>query len=378
MKVLAVSTSRADWGLLAPVVAELRRRRCFDVKLALTGQHLAPESNSLNLIQAEGATIDYTVEMGTHDDSPPALANAMGAAAAGIGKTIAQARPDLMLVLGDRYEMLSVVSAAVVARVPVAHLCGGDITEGAIDDSLRHAITKLSSLHFVTNSDAARRVAQLGEPADRIFDVGSPGLDRIEECPVMDRPTLLADLGLPDCSRFFVVTYHPATLSTDTLLGCRSMLDALDRFPEIGLIFTGSNADPGAREIDAAVREYASQRANAVFHETLGSRRYFSALSHGDAVVGNSSSGLYEAPSFKVPTVNIGDRQKGRLRATSVIDCSDDVDEIEKAIREAIRMDCSEVLNPYGDGMAAKKIANILENLVEPALLIQKTFVDWR
>lgn len=377
MRVLIVSSSRADWGLLAPVVSELRGRKRFEVRLAFTGQHLAQNSDSLELVRAEGIAIDYSVDMGlSQDDSPVALARGMGAVVAGIGEILSQARPDLMLVLGDRYEILCAVSAAVVARIPVAHLCGGDITEGAIDDSIRHAVTKLSSLHFVTNADAARRVAQLGEAADRIFNVGSPGLDRITNFPVMERSAFLADVGLTACETFFIVTYHPPTLSEDAAAGLRSMLQALDQYPDVGLIFTGSNADPGGRQIDAEVRKFVSQRNNAVFFETLGSRRYFSALAHAEAVIGNSSSGLYEAPSFKLPTVNIGDRQQGRLRASSVIDCSTDADDILRAIRQALMMDCSDAVNPYGDGASAPKIAHILENVAKPSLLVRKTFVD--
>jgi UDP-hydrolysing UDP-N-acetyl-D-glucosamine 2-epimerase len=359
------------------VVAELRRRPSFKVALALTGQHLAPGSDSLRTMAAEGERPDYAIDMELgEDDSPAALARAMGLALRGVGEAIADAHPDCVLVLGDRYEILCAVSAAVVARIPVAHLCGGDVTEGAMDDAIRHAITKLASLHFVTNAASAARVAQLGEADERIFNVGSTGIDRMLDMPLMPRAELLENVGLGSADRFFLVTFHPATLSQDSLAECRAMLSALEGFPEHGLLFTGSNADPGARAIDAEVRAFCSDRDNAVFHETLGSGRYFSALAHADAVIGNSSSGLYEAPSFKIPTVNIGDRQKGRLRAASVIDCSAQPDAISEAIARALHLDCSAVLNPYGDGRAAKRIADALERQANPALLARKTFVD--
>ncbi len=378
MRILVISSSRADWGLLAPVVAELRCRPSIEVLLALTGQHLSPGSDLLAQVEAEGVRPDFLIDMelGEHD-SPAALARAMGLATSGSGQAIAGARADMVLVLGDRYEILSAVSAAAVARVPVAHLCGGDVTEGAIDDAIRHAITKLSSLHFVTNEQSGRRVAQLGEEEARIFIVGSPGLDRMLQQPLMPRAELLAEAGLPSaCEQYFVVTCHPATLAEDPLGECRTVLQALARFPRHGIIFTGSNADPGAREIDVEVRAFAAARTNAVFHETLGSRRYFSALAGSEAVIGNSSSGLYEAPSFKVPTVNIGDRQKGRARAASVIDCLPNPDAITAAIEGALQLDCSQVVNPYGDGYAAKRIADLIGSVTEPATLVRKVFVD--
>lgn len=377
MRILVVSSSRADWGLLAPVLAELRKTQGFEAQLALTGQHLMPGSSSLEGVRNEGFAIDHLVDIGLSDeDSPAAAAQAMGSAVAQFGELLARSRPDLMMVLGDRYEILAVVAAAQIASVPVAHLCGGDVTEGAIDDAIRHAVTKLASLHFVSNSQSFDRVRQLGEPDERIFDVGSPGLDRIRSCAPLERHELLAELGLPKCDRFFVATYHPETLARDVMSGCRAMLKALDAFPQIGLVFTGSNADPGARAIDALVKHYAAARRNATFHETLGSHRYFSALAHADAVIGNSSSGIYEAPSFNVPTINIGDRQKGRLRASSVIDCAANVDDIRRAIDGALRMDCSMAVNPYGDGTAAAQIAHALQGLGDTSSLARKTFVD--
>jgi UDP-hydrolysing UDP-N-acetyl-D-glucosamine 2-epimerase len=193
---------------------------------------------------------------------------------------------------------------------------------------------------------------------------------------LMPRAQLLDEVGLPSCERFLLITFHPETLSTDPLGDCRAMLEALRRFPEHGLIFTGTNADPGGRAIDAEIQSFATGRSGAVRHETLGSYRYFSALSHADAVIGNSSSGLYEAPSFKVPTVNIGDRQKGRVRADSVIDCPPVADAIADAIAAALRLDCSAVVNPYGDGRAARRIVDVLATIADPAALVRKTFED--
>lgn len=379
MKVLAISGTRADWGLIRPVLCALRETPGIDLHLAVTGQHLAPGSDTEGLIAAQGFRIDYRIDMGlTEDDSARAIGVAMGHCLSGAAEVLASDRPDILLVLGDRYEILAVVSAALVARVPVAHIAGGDVTEGAFDDAIRHAITKLSSLHFVTNAEAQARVIQMGENPARVFLTGSPGIDAILEAPHLPREALLESVGLPDTTgTLFLVTFHPATLSGDSEAQCAALLHALDCFPEAHVIFTGSNADPGARRIDAMVLNWVAREDRAVFHRSLGSQRYFSALAQVDAVIGNSSSGLYEAPSFAVPTVNIGDRQARRLRAASVIDCAADTGAIAAAIRQALAAGRSkDVRNPYGDGTAARHIADILAGLKEPSQLVRKSFRD--
>jgi UDP-hydrolysing UDP-N-acetyl-D-glucosamine 2-epimerase len=345
--------------------------------LAVTGQHLSDDGHSLAAMGIDGFPPDHRVDMRLgDDDGDAAIAAATGRCLAGFGAILAAVRPDLVLVLGDRYEIHAGVTAALLARVPVAHLCGGDVTEGAMDDSLRHSITKMSSLHFVTNAEAAARIVQLGEAPDHVFNVGSPGLDRIRDVDLLDRETLFAQLGLAPRQRNLLVTFHPVTWATQSDRQCRSMLDALSGFDDIGLIFTGSNADPGARAIDRMVEAFAASHPHAVFHRSLGSRCYFSALAAVDAVVGNSSSGLYEAPSFAVPTVNIGDRQARRPRAASVIDCAPATDAIAGAIHAALAMDCTAVVNPYGDGHAAERIVAALAAIDDPARLVRKSFRD--
>lgn len=377
MRILAVTGTRADWGLLAPVLELIREDVRFDLRLMVTGQHLEPDSRSVQAIHEEGFVIDYQVDMQLgEDDGPASLADSMGRALSGTGSVLAEAQPDLVLVLGDRYEILAVASAAVLARVPLAHLCGGDLTEGAMDDAIRHAVSKLSALHFVSNEEAAARVRQLGEDPGRVHCVGSPGLDRIRLHEPLSRETFFRELGIAPRERNLLITFHPPTLSADAEAQCEVMLTALSSFPEVGMIFTGSNADPGGRVIDTAVREFAKRNDNAVFCASLGSRRYFAALAHVDAVVGNSSSGLYEAPSFAVPTVNIGDRQARRPRSASVIDCAADAGEIRSAIERAFELDCSGVVNPYGDGRAAERIVERLAAIECPERLIRKSFVD--
>jgi UDP-hydrolysing UDP-N-acetyl-D-glucosamine 2-epimerase len=379
MKVLAVSGTRADWGLIRPVLRALHEKSGVELKLAVTGQILAPGSDMESVIASDGFAIDYRIDMGlAQDDSARAIGMAMGRCLSGTAEVLAADRPDLMLVLGDRYEILAVVSAALVACVPVAHIAGGDVTEGAFDDAIRHAITKLASLHFVTNAEAQARVIQLGEDPNRVFLTGSPGVDSILEVPRLSREVLFESLGLPPAARLvFLITYHPATLSEDSKAQCSALLRALDRFPEAYVIFTGSNADPGARQIESLIQEWVARHEKAVFHTSLGSQRYLSALAEVDAVIGNSSSGLYEAPSYGVPTVNIGNRQARRPRAASVIDCAADDGAIIAAISRALAMELQEsVQNPYGDGRAAPRIAEILSSLKEPSSLVQKSFKD--
>ncbi len=377
MKILAVTTTRADWGLLAPLLKQLEQAPEFDLVVLVTGQHHMDDRVSRNAILSEGFERIVDVDIGlTTDDSPLALSEAMSKALLGVAKVLDAEQPDLMVVLGDRYEQLPIASAALMAKVPVAHLCGGDITEGAIDDAVRHALTKLSAIHFPTTEDAAKRVRQLGEDPARVFNVGSTGLDRVREVPRMPADAFWESVGLKPRARNIVVTFHPPTLADDTEAQVSALLQALAGFPQLGMIFTGSNADPGGKLIDRRIQDFVDSAENAVFHTSLGSQRYFSALTYCDAVVGNSSSGLYEAPSFGLATVNIGDRQDGRLRAASVLDCPADAAAISDALRNALVLDCSEVNNPYGDGHSAERIVRVLADLQNHAALTRKKFQD--
>ena len=377
MKILAFTGTRADWGLLVPVLKLLRDDSRFELEICATGQHFSYDSKPGALIEDGGFAVDHFVSMGlSEDDGGAALTAAMGTCVAGIGVVIEQAQPDICLLLGDRYEMLCVASAALVCRVPVAHICGGDITRGAFDDSIRHALTKLSSVHFVTSEESARRVRQLGESAANVIVSGSPGIDRIVGQPIIERSEFLSGVGLEEKYPFFLVSFHPETLSQDQTADLEALVSALYAFPKVGLLLTGSNADPGGRAIDRAFEMIAQERGNTAFHKSLGSERYFSAMAHARVLVGNSSSGLYEAPSFRLPTVNIGNRQEGRLAAASVIDCRATPDEIKLAIDRAIALDCADVTNPYGDGRAASRIVEHLSGIKTPRDLLKKTFQD--
>lgn len=376
LRVCGVTGSRADWGLISIVLERLRADSRFEVQLAATGEHFAEGARgTAHQIERDGFAIDARVEIPLAEDDAVAVGKALGAATAGFAEALHRLKPDVAVVLGDRYEILAAVEAALIARIPVAHLCGGDVTEGAMDDAIRHAITKMSHLHFVTNDESGRRVRQLGEDPARVHVVGSPGIDRIRKTKLLDKQTLLATLGLESYERNLLVTFHPVTLAEDSAAQCRAMLNALERLGRrVGLIFTGSNADPGNREIMRAVERFVAGKPNAALRAHLGAELYYSAMAHVNAVVGNSSSGLYEAPSFKVPTVNIGERQKGRIRAASVIDAAPEAGAIGDALERAFRMDCSSVVNPYGDGHAADRIADVLSRIGDPRALIRKRF----
>jgi UDP-hydrolysing UDP-N-acetyl-D-glucosamine 2-epimerase len=376
LDILAVTGARADWGLLVPVLRALRSDPAFHLRLAVTGQHLMPGSPSLAEIAEDGFAIDHRLDISLTGDSTLAVTKSMGLAVIGLAELIDRARPDLIMLLGDRFEIHAAATAALVAKVPVAHLSGGDVTEGAIDDAFRHGITKMAHLHFVTNADARRRVIQLGEDPAHVFNVGNPGLDRIREIEPSSKEEFFASIGLQPQRRNLLITFHPVTLADDSDRQCAAMLDALATLGEIGMIFTGSNADPGARAIDHMTKSFAANRRNAVFIPSLGFRRYASALHHVDAVVGNSSSGLTEAPRFRIPTVNIGDRQKGRPRAASVVDCAPQAKAIAAAIGKAFALDCANVENPYGDGHAVERIVAALKTVGDPNSLLKKRFFD--
>lgn len=378
LKVCAVTGGRADWSLLSVPLAALRDDPAFDLSLLVTGQHLMPgNGDTCAAIEADGFRIEDRIDMLLGSDTPAAVTKALGLATIGFADALARLQPDLILILGDRYELLAVTQAALLARIPVAHLCGGDLTEGALDDAVRHAVTKMSHLHFVSSPDAARRVRQLGEDPQAIHCVGSPGLDRIRLTPPLDRAAFFASVEMSPAERLLLITYHPVTLDADPAAGCAEMLAALaDLGPEVALLFTGVNADPGGRGVAEQIAAFVAAHPNARQFASLGARRYYSALTHAAAVVGNSSSGLYEAPTFAVPTVNIGDRQGGRLRAASVIDCPPQRAAIRAALERAFAGDWSGVVNPYGDGHATERILAVLKALPDPRSLLKKRFFD--
>lgn len=378
-KICVVTGTRAEYGLLHAVMRELERDPDLTLQLVATGMHLSPEFGLTGkMIEQDGFTIDEQVEMLLSSDTAVGVTKSMGLGTIGFADAFARLRPDLLVLLGDRFELLAAAQSALIARIPIAHLAGGDITEGAYDEAIRHSITKMSHLHFVTNEVSARRVRQLGEDPERIHVVGNPGLDHLRETRLLDRAALERRLGLDLRPRNVLVTFHPVTLDEHPAgRPFQELLAALDRLgPEVGIIFTRPNADTEGRALSRMIDGFLAGRDNAVVHGSLGQQLYWSTAARVDAVVGNSSSGLLEVPSLETATVNIGDRQKGRLRATSVIDCPPETTAIAEAVQRAFALDCTGVVNPYGDGHAAPRIVAAIKAVSEPATLIKKRFFD--
>jgi GDP/UDP-N,N'-diacetylbacillosamine 2-epimerase (hydrolysing) len=380
-KICVVTGSRAEYGLLRWVMDGVRRTPALTLQVLVTGMHLSPEFGlTYREIEADGFKIDRKVETLLGSDTAVALAKSMGLGLIGCGEALHQLRPDIMVVLGDRFEILPAVAAALVARVPVAHLHGGELTEAAFDEAIRHSITKMSHLHFVAAEEYRRRVIQLGEQPDRVFLVGGLGIDNITKLRLLDRPALEESLGFELGRRNLLVTFHPVTLEQETSSEqMAELLAALDALSETNLIFTMPNADTGGHAISKMITQFVADHPNARAYSSLGQVVYLSCVKHADGVVGNSSSGLTEVPSFNKGTVNIGGRQSGRLKAASVIDCAPDREAISEAMRHLYSAPFQALLknarNPYGEGGASEKIVRVLED-VELDSLLRKSFRD--
>lgn len=366
-RICVVTGTRAEYGQLRWVMEGIRETPGLELQLIVTGMHLSSEFGlTYREIEQDGFQIDHKVEMLLSSDSATGVAKSMGLGMIGSGDALQQLQPDLMLVLGDRFEIFSAVAAAMVARVPVAHLHGGETTEGAFDEAIRHSITKMSHLHFVAAEEYRKRVIQLGEQPERVFLVGGLGLDNIKKLELLERPALEESLGFKLGKKNLLVTFHPVTLenatSTDQMT---ELLAALEALGDTNLIFTMPNADTGGRELIGMIEQYVSSHANARAYTSLGHLRYLSCIRHMDGVIGNSSSGLTEAPSFCKGTVNIGDRQRGRIKADSVIDCSPDRKSISAALTQLFspefQMKLKATRNPYGEGGASEKIVQVLQ-----------------
>lgn len=376
-KIAVVTGSRAEYGLLYWVLKDLQAHPDVELQLIVTGMHLAPEFGlTVGEIERDGLPIARRVDMLVSGDTPSCTAKSIALGVIGMSEALEQLAPDLMLVLGDRFEIMAAAQAAMIHNIPIAHIAGGDTTEGAFDEAIRHAITKMSHLHLVTTASSAQRVRQMGENPAHVLLVGSPGLDHLRRRPLLDRAALEASLGAPLGQRNLLVTFHPVTLEAGE--GQRqqqellSVLSGLNR--DTVCWFTLPNADTGGRALASDLQSWATGRSNVRVFSSLGQLRYLSLMSLVDAVVGNSSSGLYEAPSFQRPTVNIGDRQRGRLAAASVLHCEPHAGSIAAALNRAWTLDCTMVVNPYGDGESSGRIVQALLDLPLGEMLLKKQF----
>ena len=380
-KVCVITGSRAEYGLLRWVMQGIKDEPSLTLQIIATGMHLLPKyGNTYQEIEGDGFAIDRKVEMLTGSDTPVGIAKSMGKGMIGFADALNILCPDLIVVLGDRFEIFSAVSAALVARIPIAHIHGGELTEGNFDDALRHSITKMSYLHFVAAEEYQNRVIQLGESPDRVFNVGGLGVDNIARTNLIKKDELESDLQFKFQERNLLVTFHPITLEPDSgIRQLMELLNALDSFPEIGLIFTLPNADTSGQMMAQLIEKYVNSRDNAASYASLGAVRYLSTLACVDGVIGNSSSGLLEAPSCRVGTVNIGDRQRGRLQAASVISCVPNQEVIKNAIRRLMSDDfrhiVQNVVSPFGDCGASERIVQIIKNQTNQNFA-SKRFVD--
>lgn len=378
-RICVVTGSRAEYGQLHWLLRALQEDPRAELQIVACAMHLSPEFGlTYREIERDGFAIAAKVSMLLSDDSPVGIAKSTGLGVIGFADAFDRLRPDIVVLLGDRFEILAAAQAALIARIPIAHLHGGEATEGLIDEAVRHAVTKMASLHFVAAEPYRQRVLQMGEAPDRVFNVGMAGLDFLGHVNWLARERLAADLDMPLPSPLFLVTYHPVTLDADgQARAMRELLAALDEFPQASIVLTYPNADAGGRVLIELIEAYARCRQPRVrAFPSLGQQRYLSVMRECDVVIGNSSSGLTEAPALRKATVNMGDRQRGRLKADSVIDCPEEHSAIAAAIRQALspkfQSGLSQVCSLYGTGGASQAIAQVLSRVKLDGLLKKK------
>lgn len=378
-----LTATRAEFGLLKPLILRLQKEDFCDTKVLVTGMHLSPAfGNTYKEIEEAGIPIDVKIECITDGDMPKDVSNNMAMALIGFGKYFACNKLDLLIVLGDRYETMAVCMAAMNAEIPIAHIHGGETTEGLIDEAIRHSITKMSLLHFTCTEKYRNRVIQMGEQPERVYNVGALAVENIKNIEYVSRKELSENLGIDLSGGYIVVTFHPVTLEENSgVEQFEQLLAAIDVFPNVTFIITKANADAGGRYINRRIDEYAKNRDNIVAVTSLGVKRYLSAVKECNVVLGNSSSGIIEAPCLHVPTVNVGDRQKGRFMPESIICCEPRKDAIIEAINKAVSTEFYEKVRNmpdyFGNGDTSEKIVSIIRSKFEEGGMdIVKAFYD--
>jgi len=380
-KICVITGTRADYGLLRWVMQGIKDDSGLILQVIATGMHLSPEFGlTFREIEKDGFQIDRKVEMLTSSDTAVGIAKSMGLGMISFADALNELKPDLVLVLGDRFEIFAAVSAALVARMPVAHLHGGETTEGAFDEALRHSITKMAHLHFVAAEEYRQRVIQLGEQPDRVFLVGGLGIDNIKRVKLLDRGELEESIDFKFGHKNLLITFHPVTLENSTAAEqMTELLEVLAELEDTKLIFTMPNADNEGRALMKMVQQFVALHPNARAYTSLGQLRYLSCIAQVDGVIGNSSSGLTEVPTFKKGTINIGDRQRGRLQAASVINCEPTRKSIQDAMKmlyaEDFQATLKQVQNPYGDGGASEQVVQIIKYCALDGIT-KKSFYD--
>lgn len=379
-----ITGTRAEYGLLCPLIKKINEDEQLNLQLVVTGMHLSPEFGlTYKQIEEDGYKIDEKVEILLSSDTSIGISKSMGLAMISFSEVFDRLKPDMVIVLGDRYEIFSAVSVANISRMPVCHLHGGETTEGAFDENLRHSITKMSYLHFTSTEEYRKRVIQLGESPDRVFNIGAIGIENIKKMNLLSKEELERSIDFKLDKKYAIVTFHPVTLENNTAKNqFKELLLALDSIKDLKVIFTKANSDTDGRIINNMIDEFVlTDKERFISFTSMGSLRYLSAIKYSNVVIGNSSSGIVEVPSFNKPTINIGDRQKGRIQAKSIINCDPVKQEIEKAIEKALSKEFLEnikdIKNPYGDGNVSNKIMEKIKYFLEnDKINLKKKFYD--
>lgn len=382
-KICVVTATRAEFGLLKPLLEKLLKIPDFDIRIIATGMHLSPEFGlTYKEIEEAGMKIDRKIEMQLSSDSTVAMSKTMGLTMIGFADYFEETKPDYAILIADRYETLAVAATAMCMQIPIIHLYGGETTEGAIDESIRHAISKMSYLHFATTEPYRKRIVQMGEDPNRVFNVGGLGVENVKTCPLLEKYELEESLGIKLDKPYAVVTFHPVTLEKGSTKGqALELMKACEEYPDMKFIFTKANSDASGRIINGLFTEFVEKHSNMRIYDSLGLKRYLSAVKYAAFVLGNSSSGIMEVPSFGIPTVNIGDRQRGRLRAESILDCAPEKDSITDAINKALSDDfqrvCRSCKNPYEGKNPSGDIIEILQRFIkEDRIDLKKEFYN--
>ena len=381
MKIAIITGTRAEYSLLKPLIKLIDESLFFDLQLIVTGMHLSPEFGmTINEIKDDKYLIKKKIELLLSSDTQLGISKSIGLGIISFAEAFEELKPDLIVILGDRFEIFAAASAAMVGCFPLAHIHGGEATEGLIDEAIRHSITKMSHFHFVASDEYKKRVIQLGEQPDKVFNVGALGIENIRKTEFIEKKTLEKCMGFKFNKRNLLITFHPITLEPNkSIIHMKNLLNALEIQENTTLVFTYPNADSEGRKIIELIKKFCEKHPNAHAYTSLGQRKYFSTIKYFDAVIGNSSSGLIEVPSFKKATINIGNRQKGRLRASSVIDCEptkkDICSSIEYIFSGKFQKNLKILKNPYGDGDTSGRIFELLKSLkIEKNILIKKFY----
>lgn len=382
-KICVVTGTRAEYGLLRPLIKKIQEDDNLELQIIATGMHLSPEFGlTYKEIESDGFIINEKIEILLSSDTKIAISKSMGLAMISFAEAFDRLKPDMVVVLGDRYEIFSAVSSAFISRIPIAHIHGGETTEGAFDEGFRHSITKMSYLHFTSTEEYRKRVIQLGENPDRVFNVGAIGIESIKTLKLLEKNELEENINFKLDGKSALVTFHPVTLENNTSADqFQELLNTLDKFSDLKVIFTKGNSDTDGRIINTMIDEYIqNNKDRAIAFTSMGQLRYLSAMKYIDLVIGNSSSGIIEVPSFNIPTINIGDRQKGRIQAETIINCETIENEIYKAIELGLSIDFKEkikdTINPYGNGDVSEKILHKIKDSLSRGIELKKSFHD--